>query len=96
MDFKLFWKRENNYEEEKITLEDSTGEEPINIVVFDKNLIESIITKVLEESNASEEKERGYVLLLKDAPKTSSSPISRSEEVKKLKDRAALVGKKGS
>jgi hypothetical protein len=45
----------------------------MTIVIFEKTLMESIITKVLEESVANESNQRGYVLLLKEIPAASAN-----------------------
>jgi hypothetical protein len=60
----LYWKIDNNYNEEIIESKAKIADEFLTIIIFDKNLIESIINKVLEENEANEASERGYILLL--------------------------------
>lgn len=69
----------------------------MTIVIFEKTLMESIITKVLEESIANESNQRGYVLLLNEAPPASANapPISKIDYLLDLKLRSSEVRKKG-
>lgn len=46
VDFKLLRKQENEYKEETVVSKFRISAEPITIVMFDRNLMESIINKV--------------------------------------------------
>lgn len=98
INFLLFWKRENGYEEERVVSEGKLTDDLITIVIFEKTLKESIITKVLEESDANESGQRGYVLLLTESSKQLTNGVGslKKTEVEELKMRASAVSRKGS